>query len=249
MTRYSVTPIVVGRCDSPEPRLLYLGDPAVTIPTIFTFFLLKAEDRVILVDIGFTAELCERYMPDVGQAAEEDPFGQLEALGVRPDDVDEIVVTHAHWDHLSSAAWRFPNARVHLQRAEYEFVTNPPHPWFRELVDTDAVESLSDQSRPRLVLLDGETEILAGIRSIATPGHTKGHQSILVDTIHGDVCITGDALLNYRNLDEDVGPGFNCNLIDCMRSIATIRGLSQQGVVILAGHDPTMLTRHAGIFS
>ena len=243
MDEYAITPIVVGRCESPEPRLLYLGNPAETIPTIFTFFLLRGKDRIVLVDVGFTAEVCRQYMPDVEQAAEEDPFSQLRALGVKPEDVNEIILTHAHFDHLSSGIHEYRNARIYLQRAEYEFVTRPPHPWFREMVDVATLEQLAREGEPRFNLIDGEDELLPGLWPVLTPGHTAGHQSVLVETPRGKACITGDVLLSDRNLEEDVGPGFNCNLIEAMQSIQKIRNLSAQGVTILTGHDPRMLDR------
>jgi len=240
---YKITPILVGRCESPEPRLLYLGDPSGTIPTIFTFFLLQGKDRVVLVDVGFTAEICEQFMPDVVQAAGEDPLVQLQALGVAPQDVNEIILTHAHFDHLSSVIHEYKNARIHMQRAEYEIVANPPHPWCRELIDLPTLEQLAEEGPPRFNLIDGESELVEGIWTVPTPGHTAGHQSVLVQTPNGKTCIVGDALLNYRTLSEDVGPGFNCNLIEAMQSIQTLRKLQNEGVKILCGHDPAVLER------
>jgi len=239
--KYQITPIVVGHCQSPAPRLLYLGDPAETIPTIFTFFLLRGADRIVLVDAGFTAGVCEKYMPDV--TAEQDPLVQLRSLSVEPENVDAIIITHAHFDHLSSGILAYPNAKIYMQRREYEFVTHPPHPWFREMVDVTTLDQLASAGPPRFNLIDGEDELFPGIRPVLTPGHTAGHMSVLVETHHGKACITGDALLNDRNLEEDTGPGFNCNLIEAMQSIQKIRDLSEAGAVILTGHDPKMLDR------
>ena len=238
---YKITPIVVAHCQSPAPRLLYLGDPAETIPTIFSFFLLQGKGRTILVDIGFSADQCQKYMPDV--TPDEDPIEQLKTLGVLPQDVDAIIITHAHFDHITSAIEEYTNAKIYMQRRELEIVANPPHPWFRELIDVATLEKLASEDSPRFNLIDGEDEIFPGIKPVFTPGHTAGHQSVLVETNLGPACITGDALLSYRNLDEDTGPGFNCNLIEAMQSIQKIRDLSEKGVVILTGHDPKMLDR------
>ncbi len=243
MSTYSITPLVVAACESPEPRLFYLGDPEKTVPTIFTFFLIQSEDKVILVDVGFTAEYCKQYMPDVKQAAGHDPVSLLKTHGVEPEDVDEIIITHAHFDHLSTVINEYKNARIYIQNEEVEFVTNPPHPWFGELVDTTLIQQLAEEGAPRFNLINGEVELFPGIRTVLTPGHTKGHQSILVETEYGTCCITGDAAFNYRNLDEDLGLGFNCCLIDTLQSLQKLRTLSEQGVRILPGHDPEMLNR------
>ncbi len=242
-TTYAITPLIVGACESPEARLLYLGDPEKTIPTNFTFFLLKGDDKTILVDVGFTAEYGKQYMPDVKQEKCQDPVTQLKAHGVEPEDVDEIIITHAHFDHLSDVVNEYKNARIHIQRKEVEFVTNPPHPWFQEMVDMELVRQLAEKGAPRFNLIEGECELFPGIRTVMTPGHTAGHQSVLVETESGTRCITGDAVLNYRNLEEDVGVGFNCSLIDSLQSLKKLRELTEEGVIMLPGHDPKMLLK------
>jgi len=239
--KYKITPFIVGFCESPEPRLLYLGDPEKTLSTIFSFFLLEGKNKNILVDVGFTAEYSGQYMPDVKQEENQNPVAQLKEHGVPPEDIDDIIITHAHFDHLSNVVNEYKNARIHIQKKEYDFVTNPPHPWFQELVDIELIKQLAEKGEPRFNLIDGECELFPGIKTIPTPGHTAGHQSVLIETETGKFCITGDAILNYRNLEEDIGPGFNCNLIECMQSIQKLRDLSEKGVTILAGHDPKML--------
>jgi len=214
MEKYKIIPFIVATCESPEPRLLYLGDPEKTLSTIFSFFLLKGKNKNILVDVGFTADCCKKYMPDV---------------------------KHAHFDHLSSVVNEYKNARIHMQKKEYEFTINPPHPWFQELIDIDLLKEIGKEKNDRFNLIDGDSELFPGIKIITTAGHTAGHQSVLVDTESGEFCITGDAILNYRNLEEDVGPGFNTNLVECMQSIQKLRDLSEKGVKIIAGHDPKML--------
>ncbi len=238
---YKITPFIVATCESPEPRLLYLGDPEKTLSTIFSFFLLEGKNKKILVDVGFTADCCKKYMPDVKQKENQNPVAQLKMHGVAPEDIDDIIITHAHFDHLSSVVNEYKNARIHIQKKEYEFTMNPPHPWFREFIDIDLLKEIGREKNDRLNLIDGECELFPDIKIIATPGHTAGHQSVLVDTEAGKFCITGDAILNYRNLEEDVGPGFNTNLVECMQSIQKLRNLSNRGVTILAGHDPKML--------
>ena len=241
MEEYIVTPFVVGSCESPEARLLYLGDTKKTLSTIFSFFLLRGEERLVLIDVGFTADYCKQYMPDVVQEKNQNPISQLKEQGIEPNEIDDIIITHAHFDHLSDVINIFSKARIHLQRIEYDFVINPPHPWFQEMVDIVLIKELAEQGIPRFNLIDGECEILPGIKIIMTPGHTHGHQSVIVKTKAGEVCITGDSILNYRNIKEDIGPGFNSNLIESLQSIQKLRELSDEGMTILCGHDPEML--------
>ncbi len=242
MEEYTITPFVVGSCESPEARLLYLGDTKNNLSTIFSFFLLRGRNKLVLIDVGFSAKYCKRYMPDVRQNKDQNPIAQLKEHGIEPNEIDDIIITHAHFDHLSDVINLFSKAQIHIQKKEYEFVTAPPHPWFQEMVDVILIKELAKQGPQRFNLIDGECEILPGLEVMLTPGHTPGHQSIIVKTKSGRVCITGDSILNYRNLNEDIGPGFNSNLIESLQSIRKLRELSDKGITILCGHDPEMLS-------
>ena len=244
MTTYNVYPMIIGKCDSPEPRVFYLGDPEKVVPTVFLFWLLKSDEKNVLVDTGFTSEFCAKFMPDVIQKPKQHPLKQLMGFGVKPEDINIIIVTHAHFDHLSEIVHKYSNAQIYIQRSEYEFATNPPHPWFGEMVDQETIRALAEQGAPRFNLLEGDSQIASGISTIMTPGHTFGHQSVLVDTEKGKACIAGDVAFFYRNLDEDIGPGFNCNLIDALLSLRKLRDLREEGVIILPGHDPAIFEHY-----
>ena len=240
MTTYNIYPMVLAQCESPEPRVFYLGQPEGTVPTVFLFWLLKSGERNVLVDTGFTAEFCAKFMPDVVVKPQQHPLKQLKGFGVEPEDIDIVVVTHAHFDHLSEVVHKYSKAQIFIQRSEYEFVTNPPHPWFGEMVDQQTIRSLAEQGPPRFNLLEGDSQVAPGISTVQTPGHTFGHQSVLVDTEKARACIAGDAAFFYRNLEDDIAPGFNCNLIDSLLSLRRLRDLQQSGVIILPGHEPAI---------
>ncbi len=239
--KYKITPFVVGIHKSPEARLVYLGDPEKTITTINSFFLLKGLEKNILIDVGFTKKFCKKFTNDIKQYENQDPLLQLKSVGINPEDINDIIITHVHFDHFSDVVNEFKNARIHLQKKEFEFTMNPPHTWFQQFIDIELLEDLKIQGESRLNLIDGECELFPGIKVITTPGHTVGHQSVIVETESGEFCIAGDAVLNYINLEKDIGPGFNANLVESMQSLKKLRGLSDRGVTILAGHDPKML--------
>jgi glyoxylase-like metal-dependent hydrolase (beta-lactamase superfamily II) len=121
----------------------------------------------------------------VGPTALEDG---LEQIGVKPSDVVMVINSHLHFDHAGgntvklpdgSIAPSFPNARYVMQRGEYEWATNTnertaasyfPHNW-------DAVKA-----KGQMELIDGDREIIAGVHSVKTPGHTPHHQGLLLES-------------------------------------------------------------------
>ena len=115
-------------------------------------------------------------------------------------------------------------------------VFDPPHPWFGQFVFTEVIDRLLREKR--IVQTTDGDEIAPGISVMSTPGHTFGGQSVVVRTSRGRVVIAGDVCFTYRNLEEDRPAGFNCDLVQCFRSLEKIRATAD---VVLPGHDLRML--------
>jgi glyoxylase-like metal-dependent hydrolase (beta-lactamase superfamily II) len=136
--------------------------------------LLRGE-RTTLVDVGHVGRrgvLLER----------------LQASGLRPEDIDRVVLTHAHWDHCHNVDC-FPNAEVLLHEHELEY-TRAPHPedWATPIWTQDIL------TRARIATVRDGDELEAGVRVLATPGHSRGSMTLLVDTPDGVAGLVGDAL-------------------------------------------------------
>ncbi|HET9142405.1 MBL fold metallo-hydrolase [Actinophytocola sp.] len=145
------------------------------------YLLRDRRGRTVLVDtgIGGLDSPAASWAPVPGSLT-----GELAAAGVAPADIDVVVLTHLHSDHASGAtdgvAPAFPGARYVLQRAEVDWVTGP----VRDYVLTPLADHLD--------VVDGDAEVLPGIRVRHTPGHTPGHQVVRV----GPLTLTGDLILH-----------------------------------------------------
>jgi glyoxylase-like metal-dependent hydrolase (beta-lactamase superfamily II) len=160
----------------------------------FHAYLVRHADAVVLVDTG------------VGPPGGDEPFlperqgrlpAELERAGVAPGDVDLVVLTHLHPDHVGwnmvDGAPFFPNARYVAHRADFEWITGarPDRPYVRDNV-------VALERTGALELVDGPAEPLPGMQLIRTGGHTPGH--CLVDL--GDATIVGDLAVHELQLAD-----------------------------------------------
>ena len=225
------------------PRWLYfhLDETPGGVPVGMYCWLIEGPSGWVLVDVGATEEDTRaRYGDRYSFADWLDPV-DLVAEQVSPEDVGTVVFTHAHWDHLSPCADRYPSARFVVQRREIEARVNPPHPTFRELCFADYIDGLGERFGSRLELIDGDCEIVPGIRTIVVGGHTLGSQAVLVETARGTACIAGDLVPSYENLETDHATALHEDLLACYAGMARIREHSD---FVIPGHDRRVLERH-----
>jgi N-acyl homoserine lactone hydrolase len=140
-------------------------------------------DGLVLVDTGMIdhhPEIDEVFRPTLRPLPEH---------GLSRDEVGAVINTHLHFDHCGGNRL-FPGTPIYVQRAEREAAREPDYT-IPEWVEFDGA---------RYEELDGEAEILPGIRVVPTPGHTPGHQSVLVDTDEGLVVVGGDVAHTLEGL-------------------------------------------------
>jgi glyoxylase-like metal-dependent hydrolase (beta-lactamase superfamily II) len=158
----------------------------------------------------------------------------LRAAGLDPADVAAIATSHLHFDHCGQNL-AFPGVPIHVQAAEYAAAHGPEY----------TILAWVDFPGARYELHDGETELLPGVRIVPTPGHTSGHQSLLVDDADGRrTVLTGQAVYTraewYGSDDPAVSGLASAPDPDAYRaSVARLRGLEPD--VVLFGHDPSVV--------
>jgi len=159
--------------------------------------------------------------------------------------VTGVILTHGHWDHFSPTIESFTQAEIFIQERELMCLVSPPHQWFSQFVFKKLVSHLQDKWKARVHLVKGEEKVLPGIKVFWTGGHTPGHQSVMVETEKGKVILTGDVVMTYRNLKEDIPPGFNSNLEECFLAMRRIR---KENGIVFPGHDPGVLGKYEEFF-
>jgi|SRR5579884_1647688 len=108
-----------------------------------------------------------------------------------------VVSTHLHFDHCGGHRL-FAGRPIHVQRRELEDARTQDDYTIREWVDFPGAEYVEH---------DGEAEILSGVRLLPAPGHTAGHQVVLVETDEGPVVLGGDVGYSFREVGEADTPG------------------------------------------
>ena len=149
--------------------------------------------------------------------------------GLEPDDVVALACSHLHFDHAGQNA-AFPGRPIHVQAAEREAAGRPDY----------TIDAWVDFPGARYVEEDGEVELLPGVRLIPTPGHTPGHQSMVVDSPDGRTVLAGQACYTRAEWDGASGPGVSgldsaWDPAAYRSSVARMRAL--QPDVVLFGHD------------
>lgn len=177
----------------PDMYTAALGDELAedgTFPVKFGSFLVRSSGRTVLVDTGMGAKN--------PQTTGGRLLANLERLGVRPDEIDVVVNTHLHPDHVG---WNcterdgtyvptFPSAEYWVSRTEWEYWTEPTTA--AEEGDHIAKDVLPLKDSPQLHLVDGEAAVTPELSLLPTPGHTPGHCSLAVASASERAVILGD---------------------------------------------------------
>jgi len=151
----------------------------------------------VLVDTGVGGP--ERLLRD-WRVVNRSAAAALAESGLSPADIGLVINTHLHFDHCGQNAV-FAHAPFYVQRSELD----------RARREAAELSGWFDFAGARFELLDGDAEILPGLRVITTPGHTVGHQSVVVDTADGQQVLIGDAAYTPRQYagppDQDLPDG------------------------------------------
>ena len=190
--------------DSPGDSVsdLVMGAPKEEkLDTIYAFWLIRAGGRNILFDSGFHRERWFKEWTIVNYLR---PDEAVKLAGVKPEEVTDIVISHAHWDHMGGIDL-FPKATVWIQKEEYRYYTGDawqPGGQHGGIDPEDAAELVRVNTEGRLRLVDGDNvEIFPGIRAYTGGRHTYASQYLRVEG-NPPFVLASDNCYLYRNLAE-----------------------------------------------
>jgi glyoxylase-like metal-dependent hydrolase (beta-lactamase superfamily II) len=213
------------------------GGPDEDIGMDYSFWLLRNGERTVLVDCGFDRERAAVK----NRHQDTDPLELLARMDVRADDVEHVIITHMHYDHVGNVEL-FPNATFSLAREEFDYFSGPYGSRELEqiLVDQAEVKIVQDLARQeRLVLVDGTSQPFPGISLTRLGGHTPGQLIVEVGTQSGHVVLASDAMHYYEEIERDRPYNLFNNLGDMYRGYDLLRGLqARPNTTVIAGHDP-----------
>ncbi len=235
MRQYVIHPLVVGANETDQGIMTYLKGYGKRIYLPIYVFYLEGGPEKILVDTGLEQFMVPKGLEEEYGLKVQEFEDALATYGLKPEDIDIIIHTHLHNDHCEND-YKCTNARVYVQKKEYEFFLDPhplDHRYFPDLLDDVEV-----------VQVDGDQEIVEGIQVLLTPGHTVGGQSVAVNTSQGKAVITGFCC-NEQNFPANgpvVASGVHINAIDAYESARRVREMAD---ILLPLHDLSIGRRHS----
>lgn len=206
----------------------------------YYMWLLRSGERSILVDTGYDHyEAAER-----GRPIRLDPRQALAPLDLTPEAVTEIIVTHLHYDHAGGLEL-FPNAHLHLQRAEMAYATGACmcHETLRAPFTAGHIcEAITRLYQGKLTFHDGDSEIADGVTVHCIGGHSRGLQCVRVRTAAGWMVLASDAAHYYENFVAKKPFPIVVDLQDMLDGFNRLQELASNPRLIIPGHDPLVRT-------
>ncbi|HUZ77674.1 MAG TPA: N-acyl homoserine lactonase family protein [Chloroflexota bacterium] len=211
------------------------------MPMDYFTWLAVCGETVIGIDAGFKQAVGERR----GREYIAPPMDTMRRLGIEPAQVQQLILTHLHYDHCGNVD-AFPRARVVLQEQEMAFWTGR---WagrgqFAHLTEPEDLSHLIHlNAEGRIRWVEGDLEIAPGVSVHHVGGHTPGMQIVRLNTRRGAVVIASDASHYYGNIEAD-RPFRTLHTVPLMyAAFDRIKELASGPECIVAGHDPEVLRR------
>ncbi len=238
---YEVYALKYGERDTTACQFFYREASHEPITLHYFVWLILGGPHPVLVDTGFLDDDARKR----GIRNYVTPATMVERMGIKAADVPMVLVTHLHYDHWAGHSL-FPRADFWVQRDEVAFWTGPcaRYEAFNQSANVESLARLVTVNYAgRMRIIDGEREVLPGIRVHRVGGHTAGLQIVTVDTPRGRVVLTSDASHFFRNVERFQPVQIITSLPEMLSAFETILALAGSERLIVAGHDPEVAQR------
>jgi glyoxylase-like metal-dependent hydrolase (beta-lactamase superfamily II) len=206
-------------------------------------WLIRGGGKNILFDAGF-------YRPQFFKSWTVQDFARpdeaVAQAGVKPDEITDLVISHAHWDH-GDGADLFPKAQIWMQKDEYRYYTADawqPGGKHGGIDPDDVLMFVRFNLSGRMHLVDGDQEILPGVRVYTGGRHTFASQYVSVPTRSGTVVLASDNMDLYENLEKHAAIAQTFDAASNLKAQDRMKEIAGDPKRIVPGHDPAVMTRY-----
>lgn len=209
-------------------------------PMDYFMWVIRCGDEILLVDTGYDQNEAQNRARPIRM----DPAKALRPLGLTPEHIDHVIVTHLHYDH-AGGLHLFPNAHLHMQAAEMAYATGPCmcHDTLRMPFTAGHIcEAVMRLYSGKVTFYDGDAEIREGVSVHCIGGHSRGLQAVRVHTQAGWLVLASDAAHYYENVFSQKPFPIVVDLQNMLDGFATLRRLASKPDLIIPGHDPAVGT-------
>ena len=239
---YEVYALKYGERDTKTCQFFYRDEEHAPLTLHYFVWLILGGPQPILFDTGFLEDDAEKR----GIRNYVRPSTVVEKVaGVKANNIPIALISHLHYDHWAGHSL-FPKSEFWIQKDEVAFWTGPfgSTPAFRGSANVNALAGLVTLNYAnRIRIVEGEREVLPGLRVHRVGGHTAGLQIVTVNTARGPVVLTSDASHFYHNVETRQPVQIITNLPEMVAAFETIHELAGAQKLIVAGHDPQVSER------
>jgi glyoxylase-like metal-dependent hydrolase (beta-lactamase superfamily II) len=231
----------------PVSELVPDAGPDRKLDIAMMIWLIRGNGRNILLDSGFYHD---RFFKDWHVNDFVKPSDTLKPLGLKPEDITDVIISHMHWDHADGMDL-FPNARIWIQKDELQYYAGEA--WQSKDthggIDPDDVLTLVKlNTQGRVGMVNGDAqEILPGITCYTGGRHTYASQYIGVNTSAGTVVLASDNMYLYENLEKHVPIAETLDAASNLRAQDRMKQIASRPGLIIPGHDPAVIAKFPNV--
>lgn len=251
---YEVHVLKMGQCDVPGPEIYWMSRWDTWETLYFYMVVIRGYHKTAIINTGpphDLTELNEVWRHFAGprcqmiRTEEERPDRALAALGLKPEDVDYVLITPLQ-AYATANIPLFKRAQVCLSKRgwieDFHAPKFPMHIPKRLRIPDDVLDYLQFEAPDRLRLLEDEDEVLPGLKAFWAGVHHRSSMAYAIDTNRGRV-IASDCFFNYENVEQMHPLGIMESMEECFRTYERLR---READLLLPLYDPDVLVRHPG---